>query len=144
MPVAQQVMANMRHVSISAELVDMWMASPWCWPSFRTSPSARRPEARIEFLAHHDPLTSLPNRVLFRDRFELATAWAEHAGNKVALLYLDLDHFKTINDTLGHPVGDQIAATSGAAPARCVRDTDTISRQGGDEFLDCTDRHCKT
>ncbi|MBK9236715.1 MAG: PAS domain S-box protein [Rhodoferax sp.] len=55
-------------------------------------------EARIEFLAHHDPLTSLPNRVLFRDRFSLATAWAERSSGKVALLYVDLDHFKTINE----------------------------------------------
>ncbi|MBK6293110.1 MAG: EAL domain-containing protein [Rhodoferax sp.] len=92
-------------------------------------------EARIEFLAHHDPLTSLPNRVLFRDRFSLATAWAERSSGKVALLYVDLDHFKTINDTLGHPVGDQLLQQVAQRLRECVRDTDTISRQGGDEFL---------
>jgi len=92
-------------------------------------------EARIEFLAHHDPLTGLPNRVMFRDRFELATAWSERNHGKVALLFVDLDHFKTINDTLGHPVGDQLLQQLAQRLRECVRDTDTISRQGGDEFL---------
>lgn len=77
-------------------------------------------EARIEFLAHHDPLTGLPNRVMFRDRFDMAAAWAERSNGKVALMYVDLDHFKNINDTLGHPVGRPIVATSrsAAAPVR--------------------------
>jgi diguanylate cyclase (GGDEF)-like protein/PAS domain S-box-containing protein len=92
-------------------------------------------EARIEYLAHHDPLTGLPNRVLFRDRMALAMAWAERNGGKVALLFVDLDHFKTINDTLGHPVGDALLQQVAQRLRACVRDTDTISRLGGDEFL---------
>jgi diguanylate cyclase (GGDEF)-like protein len=72
---------------------------------------------------------------LFRDRFSLATAWSERSGCKVALLYVDLDHFKTINDTLGHPVGDQLLQQVAQRLRQCVRETDTISRQGGDEFL---------
>ncbi len=92
-------------------------------------------EARIEYLAHHDALTGLPNRVLFRDRFALATAWADRSHAKVALLFLDLDHFKTINDTLGHPVGDSLLQLVAKRLRECVRETDTISRLGGDEFL---------
>ncbi len=91
--------------------------------------------ARIEFLAHHDPLTHLPNRVLFRDRFEQTKAWCERSNTKLALLYLDLDHFKNINDTLGHPVGDQLLEQVAKRVSGTLRETDTISRQGGDEFL---------
>ncbi len=92
-------------------------------------------EAQVEYLAYHDQLTGLPNRVLVRDRFELAVAYAARNGGKVALLFLDLDHFKTINDALGHAVGDALLREVAARLQMCVRDTDTISRQGGDEFL---------
>jgi len=92
-------------------------------------------EARVEYLAYHDQLTGLPNRVLVRDRFEQAIAYAARNGGKIALLYLDLDHFKTINDALGHAVGDALLKEVAARLQLCVRDTDTISRQGGDEFL---------
>ena len=92
-------------------------------------------QAQIEYLAHHDPLTGLPNRVLFRDRFEVATARAARQGDKVALLFVDLDHFKTINDTLGHPVGDELLQVVAQRLRAALRDSDTISRLGGDEFL---------
>jgi len=92
-------------------------------------------ESRIAFLAHHDPLTELPNRVLARDRAEVAMAFAERSGHRVALLFLDLDHFKTVNDSLGHTTGDALLRAVSARLRSCVRDTDTISRQGGDEFL---------
>ena len=92
-------------------------------------------EAQVEYLAYHDQLTGLPNRVLVRDRFEQAVAYATRNAGKVALLFLDLDHFKTINDALGHVVGDALLKEVAARLQLCVRDTDTISRQGGDEFL---------
>lgn len=92
-------------------------------------------QARMDFLAHHDPLTRLPNRLLARDRFHQATSRAERQGRKVAVMVLDLDHFKTINDTLGHPAGDSLLLEVAQRLGHCLRDTDTVSRQGGDEFL---------
>jgi diguanylate cyclase (GGDEF)-like protein len=103
--------------------------------SFRDVTERRRSEERIHALAFHDPLTELPNRVLFRDRMDQATAHADRAKTRIALLFLDLDNFKTINDSLGHAVGDMLLKMVAARLTRCVRDTDTISRQGGDEFL---------
>ncbi|MEQ1658166.1 MAG: EAL domain-containing protein [Hylemonella sp.] len=92
-------------------------------------------EQRIEYLAYHDTLTGLPNRLLVQDRFEQAMAQAERSNTKVALVYLDLDNFKSINDTLGHAAGDEFLKEVARRLRSCVRDSDTISRQGGDEFL---------
>jgi diguanylate cyclase (GGDEF)-like protein/PAS domain S-box-containing protein len=95
----------------------------------------KRAEERIQFLAYHDALTRLPNRMLAQDRFQQAVALAERSHTKVALLFLDLDNFKTINDSLGHLTGDQLLKEVAGRLTECVRDTDTISRLGGDEFL---------
>ena len=92
-------------------------------------------QQRIEFLAHHDPLTGLPNRLLLRDRMEQAKALASRMHSRVALMFLDLDRFKTINDSLGHPVGDALLKEVVERLKSCVRESDTISRQGGDEFI---------
>lgn len=92
-------------------------------------------EKQVEFLAYHDALTRLPNRLLLQDRFEQAKAYASRANSKVALLFIDLDNFKSINDTLGHAVGDALLRQIAARLGACVRETDTICRQGGDEFL---------
>ncbi|RVU35167.1 EAL domain-containing protein [Hwanghaeella grinnelliae] len=91
-------------------------------------------EERIRFLAHHDPLTELPNRTLFNDRLSQAMAMARRDGGRVALMLLDLDNFKDINDTLGHGVGDRLLQTVADRLNVHKRDTDTVARLGGDEF----------
>ncbi|MCL4756869.1 MAG: EAL domain-containing protein [Rhodocyclaceae bacterium] len=125
---------GVRHVSLSAQLAQIH-GDEHILLFIRDLTERKAAEERIDYLANHDTLTGLPNRVLFRDRFDLATAWAERSASKVALLFLDLDHFKTINDTLGHPVGDTLLKLVADRLRSCVRDTDTISRLGGDEFL---------
>ncbi|RFA26229.1 hypothetical protein CAI21_17255 [Alkalilimnicola ehrlichii] len=89
---------------------------------------------QLSYQAVHDPLTGLPNRALLHDRILQAVTTAERHGHRLALLYLDLDRFKHINDTLGHPVGDKLLAQVARRLLGCVRPTDTVSRQGGDEF----------
>lgn len=91
-------------------------------------------EERLDHLAHHDPLTNLPNRLLFLDRLNQAISQAQRAKNPVALLFLDLDRFKVINDTLGHIIGDQLLKEAGHRLSSIVRDGDTFARLGGDEF----------
>ncbi len=98
--------------------------------------SARKAaERQVEFLAYRDVLTGLPNRQLLVDRFNQAVVHADRQATKVALLYLDLDNFKTINESMGHCVGDALLREVSSRIAACVGDADTISRQGGDEFL---------
>ncbi|MDD4928073.1 MAG: diguanylate cyclase [Gallionella sp.] len=92
-------------------------------------------ERRIEFLAHYDLLTKLPNRALFADRLKHALLVAHRSGSKVGLMFLDLDKFKSINDTLGHLAGDQLLQSVAGRLKSCVRDSDMICRQGGDEFM---------
>ncbi len=94
----------------------------------------RRAEEHVRFAAHHDALTSLPNRVLFRIRLDEMITSLTHPGIGLALLYVDLDKFKQVNDTLGHPVGDALLEAAGRRLLNCLRDTDIIARLGGDEF----------
>src|SRR3954447_19088175 len=94
----------------------------------------REAEAHIRHMAHHDALTGLANRALFRERLGRALAAARRRGGPVAVLCLDLDRFKPVNDTLGHPVGDALLRAVAARLLACVREGDTAARLGGDEF----------
>ena len=91
--------------------------------------------AQMSHMAEHDFLTELPNRSLLTDRLAQAITLAQRHNKKVALMYLDLDHFKHINDSLGHAVGDQLLQSVARRLQACVRLSDTVSRQGGDEFV---------
>lgn len=90
-------------------------------------------EARMRYLAHHNPLTELPNRALFHQRLDEALE-KQPGITSVAVLYLDLDHFKQVNDTLGHPAGDAVIVEFAARLNLLIRSTDTLARLGGDEF----------
>ncbi len=94
----------------------------------------RRLESALEHRAFHDPLTELPNRALFRDRVQHAIEAAPRAGGKVSVLMLDLDGFKTVNDTLGHAAGDELLDLAARRLETRLRSGDTIARMGGDEF----------
>ena len=92
-------------------------------------------DARVRFLAHHDLLTGLPNRTLFQDRLQQALASAKRMQSRVALLFIDLDRFKYVNDSFGHRAGDILLQTVAARLRGCVRETDTVCRHAGDEYL---------
>jgi diguanylate cyclase (GGDEF)-like protein len=100
----------------------------------RVTDRLRRQLQEIEHLALHDSLTGLPNRRLFRDRVEQALLWAKRSGNSVAVLLIDLDRFKEINDTLGHQSGDALLRELGVRLRGLLRESDTFARLGGDEF----------
>jgi len=103
--------------------------------SFHDISDRKTAERRAEHLAFHDQLTGLPNRRLVEDRLSQAVAHADRSGTRVALLALDLDTFKTINETLGHGTGDKLIRGIARRLRDCVRETDTLARIGGDEFL---------
>ncbi|WP_295640668.1 diguanylate cyclase [uncultured Methylibium sp.] len=95
----------------------------------------KRAEETIRHLAHHDPLTGLPNRSLLADRLDVALRRAQRNGERVAVMALDLDHFKRINDTLGHAAGDRLLQAVAERLLASVRPSDTVARMGGDEFV---------
>ena len=108
-------------------MADGWLAT------YEDITERRQAEARMAHMAHHDALTDLPNRVLFHEKLAEALAHARR-GRPLALLCLDLDQFKAVNDTLGHPIGDALLQAVAQPAAQQVRDTDTVARLGGDEF----------
>jgi diguanylate cyclase (GGDEF)-like protein/PAS domain S-box-containing protein len=102
---------------------------------FRDVSSARALSLKMSYLAQHDSLTDLPNRVLFNDRLAQAMAIAQRSCTSLGILYLDVDRFKTINDSLGHAIGDSLLQSVAQRLRGCIRHADTVSRQGGDEFV---------
>jgi len=91
-------------------------------------------EEKLDYLAHHDVLTGLPNRLLFKDRLEQKISYARRHNHSIALMFLDLDLFKLVNDSLGHEIGDVLLQSVAQRLQHCVRESDTVARLGGDEF----------
>jgi diguanylate cyclase (GGDEF)-like protein/PAS domain S-box-containing protein len=108
-------------------------------PSFygflRDIAERRRSEEQLAYMAYHDALTGLPNRIMIEQQLDLALARARRAGGSAALMFVDLDDFKEVNDRLGHAAGDRLLASVAARLRSVLRDTDVLARQGGDEFL---------
>jgi diguanylate cyclase (GGDEF)-like protein/PAS domain S-box-containing protein len=102
---------------------------------FHDVTESRALSRRMSYLAHHDYLTELPNRLLLDDRLAQAIAAARRHGQKLAVLFVDVDRFKHINDSLGHAIGDELLLSIATRLLSCVRSSDTVSRQGGDEFV---------
>lgn len=94
-----------------------------------------RAEAELRYLAHHDPLTGLTNRALFNDRLESALRAARRHQSNLALLFVDINGFKGVNDVHGHAAGDRVLCEMARRLQACVRETDTVARMGGDEFV---------
>jgi diguanylate cyclase (GGDEF)-like protein len=108
-------------------------------PSFyafmRDTSERRAGEEMLTYLAYHDPLTELPNRAMVEQQLDLALARARRGGEAVALMFVDLDDFKLVNDRFGHASGDRLLAAAGDRLRGVLRESDVLARQGGDEFL---------
>lgn len=102
--------------------------------ALRYAVERKRLQDRLQYLAHHDPLTALPNRTLFLDRLTQIMAQADRIACRVAVLFIDLDRFKLVNDTLGHGAGDALLREAARRIGACIRASDTAARLGGDEF----------
>ncbi|WP_313918972.1 diguanylate cyclase [Tahibacter sp.] len=144
--VAREMLARLRQTIMDAmNAADSHAASPLRAVNQQLVCSALQAQAdaddcnrslgAVSRAAEHDALTELPNRVLFRDRLEQAIAQAHRHGTRLAVLFVDLNQFKQINDTLGHAIGDQVLQRTAHSLAACIRDSDTVSHHGGDEFL---------
>ena len=131
-----------QHVKADGTLIDV--LTYWRSTAFRDRPAQliaimdvtekRQAESRIAYMAQHDALTGLPNRILFHERLDEALACLRRNNEKLAILYLDLDQFKNVNDTLGHPAGDLLLMAAADRLRVCLRESDIVARFGGDEF----------
>jgi diguanylate cyclase (GGDEF)-like protein/PAS domain S-box-containing protein len=121
-------------VLYSAELIELAGQSQLLL-MFSDITERKRAQAQVEYLATHDSLTDLPNRSLIRQRIEAEMREAEQSGAQFALMYLDLDRFKIINDSFGHPFGDRVLRAAGERIRSLLRAQDVVARHGGDEFL---------
>ncbi len=130
-----------RYIRKDGSIVDILWSARWSEEDgvrigvARDVTALRLAEDKLRFLAHHDPLTGLTNRSLFSDRLDLALRAAHRHQSKLALLFLDVNGFKSINDSLGHAMGDRMLCTIARRLESCVRETDTVARVGGDEFI---------
>jgi diguanylate cyclase (GGDEF)-like protein/PAS domain S-box-containing protein len=124
-----------RPVLLSAAVMSRSEGTPegFVWV-FHDITERKRAEQQIQYMAHHDALTGLPNRILLHDRLQHAIAQARRRGESIALLLIDLDDFKDVNDTLGHFAGDELLVAVAKRITACVRESDTCARLGGDEF----------
>lgn len=123
-------------IDVEAAIVRIPGEDPPLFAGFvRDITERKRAEQRIQHLATRDALTALPNRALLNDRLEHALAKVRRDGGLLAVMYLDLDRFKDVNDTLGHQIGDALLKEAGQRLRGCLREGDTLARQGGDEFI---------
>jgi diguanylate cyclase (GGDEF)-like protein/PAS domain S-box-containing protein len=122
-------------VEISCQLMRAEGVTIGAVAAFRDISKRKANDERIRYLAQYDTLTNLPNRTLLLDRLQQAIAVAQREEEYFAILFLDIDNFKNINDSLGHMIGDQLLQQVAARLTDCVRGSDTVSRQGGDEFI---------
>ncbi|MEO7185870.1 MAG: EAL domain-containing protein [Rhodoferax sp.] len=127
----EQILPNGQHIEVTERVTP----EGGMVITYHDVTALRRASAEIETLAFYDALTGLPNRRLLLDRLTQATAAAVRSGQLGALLFLDLDHFKLVNDTMGHEVGDRLLQQVAQRLKACVRDADTVARLGGDEFV---------
>lgn len=121
-------------LTISAVRDENGVVTHYVWV-FSDISQIKQAQAQIDFLAHHDALTGLPNRSLFQDRLDHALANARRTPRTLAILFIDLDRFKKVNDTLGHPVGDDLLLEVSRRMSDTIRAADTLARVGGDEFV---------
>lgn len=101
---------------------------------YKSNNELKRKEDHLRYLAYHDPLTGLSNRKFFNEKLQESLAWAQNNNLLLGLLFIDLDGFKRVNDTLGHEIGDRLLVTVSQRLSNCLRGSDTVSRLGGDEF----------
>lgn len=130
-----------RYIRKDGDVVDILWSARWSEEDgvrigvARDVTALRQAEAELRFLAHHDSLTELANRSLFYERLDSALRSAHRYQSELALLFLDIDNFKRLNDVHGHAMGDRVLCTVARRLEGCVRETDTVARMGGDEFI---------